>query len=54
MNAPDSDPLAPLLMKTDPELALYGRYVVSARLKAEGFELKVPRLEEAVAAIFAS
>lgn len=39
---------APLLMKTDPELALYGRYVVSERLKAEGFEFEVPRLEEAV------
>lgn len=43
---------APLLMKTDPELALDGRYVVSERLKAEGFEFEVPRLEEAVGAIF--
>lgn len=35
-------------MKTDPELALYGRYVVSQRLKDEGFEFEVPRLEETV------
>lgn len=45
---------APLLMKTDPELALYGRYVVSERLKAEGFEFEVPRLEEAVGAVIDS
>ena len=31
---------APLLMRTDPELALYGRYCVSQRLKQEGFEFK--------------
>ena len=30
---------APLLMRTDPELALFGRYVVSKRLKDERFEL---------------
>jgi uncharacterized protein (TIGR01777 family) len=29
---------APLVMKTDPELALYGRYCVSKRLADEGFE----------------
>ena len=26
------------LLRTDPELALYGRYVVSKRLKQEGFQ----------------
>ena len=29
---------APLLMRTDPELALYGRYCVSRRLQEENFE----------------
>ena len=32
------------LLKTDPELALYGRYVVSARLRAEGFKFEHPEL----------
>jgi hypothetical protein len=40
---------APLLMRTDPELALYGRYVVSRRLKDEGFEFRFGRLGEALA-----
>lgn len=35
---------APLLMRTDPELALYGRYVVSRRLREEGFEFRFPEL----------
>ena len=39
---------APLVLKTDPELALYGRYVVSERLAAEGFDFKFPLLEPAV------
>jgi uncharacterized protein (TIGR01777 family) len=39
---------APLLMRTDPELALYGRYVVSRRLAEEGFEFRFPRLREAL------
>ena len=38
-----------LLMRTDPELALYGRYVVSRRLAEEGFEFRFPRLREALA-----
>jgi uncharacterized protein (TIGR01777 family) len=29
---------APLFMRTDPELGLYGRYCVSRRLKEEGFQ----------------
>jgi uncharacterized protein (TIGR01777 family) len=39
---------APLLMRTDPELALYGRYVVSRRLKDEGFAFQFPELENAL------
>jgi NAD dependent epimerase/dehydratase family enzyme len=39
---------APLLMRTDPELALYGRYVVSKRLQQEGFEFQFPHLEDAL------
>ncbi len=39
---------APLLMRTDPELALYGRYVVSKRLQDEKFEFRFPHLEEAL------
>lgn len=31
---------APLLLRTDPELALYGRYCVSRRLREEGFEFQ--------------
>jgi NAD dependent epimerase/dehydratase family enzyme len=38
---------APLFMRTDPELALYGRYVVSKRLREEGFEFEFPDLEKA-------
>jgi NAD dependent epimerase/dehydratase family enzyme len=39
---------APLFMRTDPELALYGRYVVSKRLQQEGFEFRFPDLENAL------
>lgn len=39
---------APLLMQTDPELALYGRYVVSTRLDDERFEFQFPTLEPAL------
>lgn len=35
---------APLVLRTDPELALYGRYCVSRRLKEEGFEFRFPDL----------
>jgi uncharacterized protein (TIGR01777 family) len=44
---------APLLLRTDPELALYGRYVVSARLQKEGFEFRFPELGGALAELFA-
>jgi uncharacterized protein (TIGR01777 family) len=40
---------APLLMRTDPELALYGRYVVSRRLREVGFEFRFPELSKALA-----
>ncbi len=39
---------APLVMRTDPELVLYGRYVVSRRLAEEGFEFEFPTLPEAL------
>ncbi len=39
---------APLLLGTDPELALYGRYCVSRRLQDEGFEFEFPDLESAL------
>ncbi|HEX5445443.1 MAG TPA: DUF1731 domain-containing protein, partial [Pirellulales bacterium] len=39
---------APLLLRTDPELALYGRYVVSKRLEDEGFEFRFPEVGAAL------
>ncbi len=36
------------LLRTDPELALYGRYVISRRLPAEGFEFRFPDLAAAL------
>ena len=39
---------APLIFRTDPELALYGRYVVPRRLLEEGFEFKMPDVAEAL------
>lgn len=36
------------ILRTDPELALYGRYVVSRRLQEEGWEFRYPRLPEAL------
>lgn len=40
---------APLVMRTDPELALYGRRVVSKRLEDEQFAFRFPELREALA-----
>lgn len=37
------------LLRTDPELALYGRYVVSKRLADEGFQFEFPSLRDALA-----
>lgn len=42
------------LLRTDPELALYGRYVVSKRLKEEQFEFLFPELGSALANLFQS
>jgi NAD dependent epimerase/dehydratase family enzyme len=39
---------APLLLRTDPELALYGRYVVSRRLSEEGWQFRFPELSGAL------
>lgn len=36
------------IVRTDPELVLYGRYVMPARLVAEGFTFSFPRLREAL------
>jgi uncharacterized protein (TIGR01777 family) len=43
---------APLVMRTDPELALYGRYVVSRRLAEEGFAFQFPELPAALADLY--
>ena len=43
---------APLLMRTDPELAIYGRYVISRRLGEEGFEFEFSDLEAAFADLY--
>jgi uncharacterized protein (TIGR01777 family) len=43
---------APLVMRTDPELALYGRYCVSRRLREEGFEFSFPDLREGLRALY--
>ena len=45
---------APLIARTDPELALYGRYVKSQRLEEEHFEFEFPDLDDALANIYSS
>lgn len=39
---------ARFVLRTDPELALYGRYVRSNRLEEEAFEFELPALREAL------
>lgn len=39
---------APLLLKTDPELAIYGRYLKSTRLEEAGFVFRFPYLAGAL------
>jgi uncharacterized protein (TIGR01777 family) len=39
---------APMLMRTDPELALYGRFIVSKRLRESGFAFRFPKLRGAL------
>lgn len=41
-----------LILRTDPELALYGRYCASTRLKQHGFEFDFPTIEEAFADLY--
>ncbi|MBK8830514.1 MAG: DUF1731 domain-containing protein [Saprospiraceae bacterium] len=36
------------MLRTDPELALYGRYVKSERLEKEGFTFNFPNLADAL------
>lgn len=43
---------APLFLRTDPELALYGRYCVSRRLKDEKFDFHFPDLKSALTQIY--
>jgi hypothetical protein len=45
---------APLLLRTDPDLALYGRYCVSRRLREEGFAFEFPELRGALQELFRS
>ncbi|MHC4976550.1 MAG: TIGR01777 family oxidoreductase [Planctomycetota bacterium] len=40
---------APLIMRTDPELAIYGRYILPQRLLDENFKFNFPELDEALA-----
>lgn len=40
---------APILLRTDPELALYGRFVIPRRLAADGFNFQFPQLKDALA-----
>jgi NAD dependent epimerase/dehydratase family enzyme len=41
-------------LRSDPELALYGRYVIPQRLLDEGFEFQFPALHEAISEIASS
>lgn len=43
---------APLVMGTDPELALYGRYCVSRRLRDEGFDFRFAEIGAALADLY--
>ncbi|MFN0137858.1 MAG: epimerase [Phycisphaerae bacterium] len=45
---------ARILLRTDPELALYGRYVVPTRLCSEGFEFQYPNLDAALPEVLRS
>jgi len=41
-------------MRTDPELALYGRYLISRRLADEGFEFRYAQLCDALAELLST
>ena len=45
---------APLVLRSDPDLALYGRYCVSRRLKDEGFEFRFPDVRSALQDLYNS
>ncbi len=45
---------APLVMRTDPDLALCGRFVVPTRLLAEGFEFRYPEVRGALGEIYST
>jgi uncharacterized protein (TIGR01777 family) len=45
---------APLIMRTDPELAIYGRYCIPRRLREEGFDFMFPDLASALQDLYAS
>lgn len=45
---------APLILRSDPDLALYGRYCVSRRLKEEGFEFRFPDIRSALQDLYNS
>ena len=45
---------APWIMRTDPELAIYGRYCVSRRLREEGFDFSFPDVASALRDLYAS
>lgn len=43
---------APLVLRTDPELAIYGRYVVPRRLLSDGFVFRYGEVEEALGELY--
>ncbi|MEO1584039.1 MAG: TIGR01777 family oxidoreductase [Planctomycetota bacterium] len=43
---------APLVLRTDPDLAIYGRYVAPRRLLDEGFEFEFATIDAAMADLF--
>ena len=43
---------AKYILRTDPELALYGRFVRSTRLEEEGFEFQLPTIRDAMTDLF--
>lgn len=45
---------APWILRTDPELALYGRYCASTRLEAEGFVFEFPEIEGAMGELYSA
>ena len=45
---------APLILRSDPDLALYGRYCVSRRLQEVGFEFRFPDIHSALQDLYNS